>query len=77
MPGLSQTFGGPVALSYSKYSTRRLIYIVTRYHGGYGVRIGGFDGRRYKTTEAGDEKTGHINAGPNEGILFLDSQVPP
>lgn len=33
--------------------------------------------RRFKTTEAGDEKSGHINAGPDEGILFLDSASPP
>ena len=31
-------------------------------------------GVRRKTTEAGEDKSGHINAGPNEGILFLDSK---
>lgn len=29
--------------------------------------------KRYKTTEAGDNKSGHIEAGQNEGIFFLDS----
>ncbi|MCJ1287528.1 mitochondrial escape protein 2 [Xylographa opegraphella] len=33
-------------------------------------------GVRRKTTEAGDDKSGHINAGPNEGILFLDNVFP-
>ena len=32
--------------------------------------------RRYKTTEAGDNKSGHIEAGQNEGIFFLDSLYP-
>ena len=31
---------------------------------------------RLKTTEAGDNKSGHINAGPNEGIFFLDNVFP-
>lgn len=26
------------------------------------------------TTQAGDDKTGHITALPNEGILFIDSK---
>lgn len=30
--------------------------------------------KRYKTTEAGEEKSGHIKAGQNEGIFFLDSE---
>lgn len=30
-------------------------------------------GIRKESTEAGDAKSGHINAGPNEGIFFLDS----
>ncbi|MCJ1323199.1 mitochondrial escape protein 2 [Xylographa vitiligo] len=33
-------------------------------------------GVRRKTTEAGDDKSGHINAGPNEGIIFLDNVFP-
>lgn len=32
--------------------------------------------KRRRTTQAGDEKSGHINAGPNEGIFFLDSMSP-
>lgn len=28
---------------------------------------------RQATTEAGEENSGHIDAGPNEGILFFDS----
>ena len=32
--------------------------------------------KRYVTTEAGDGKSGHINAGKNEGIFFLDSELP-
>lgn len=28
---------------------------------------------RGETTQAGDEKSGHINTGPGEGVLFLDS----
>lgn len=35
-----------------------------------------FSGRRYKTTETGDNKSGHIEAGQNEGIFFLDSVFP-
>ena len=30
---------------------------------------------RRVTTEAGDNKSGHIFAGPNEGILFIDSKA--
>ena len=33
------------------------------------------NGQRNQTTEAGDKKSGHINAGPNEAILFLDSML--
>ena len=33
-------------------------------------------GRRYKITATGENKTGHIQAGPNEGILFLDNVFP-
>lgn len=29
--------------------------------------------KRWQTDQAGHEKSGHINAGPNEGIFFLDS----
>lgn len=29
--------------------------------------------KRLRTDQAGHEKSGHINAGPNEGIFFLDS----
>lgn len=32
-------------------------------------------GRRAKSTETGDENSGHINAGPHEGIFFLESNV--
>jgi len=32
-------------------------------------------GVRQATTEAGEEKSGHIDAGPNEGILFFDSTL--
>ena len=32
--------------------------------------------RRHVTTDAGDEKSGHINAGPNEGIFFLENVYP-
>ncbi|MCJ1483074.1 mitochondrial escape protein 2 [Schaereria dolodes] len=33
-------------------------------------------GTRGKTTEAGEDKSGHISAGPNEGIFFLDNVFP-
>ena len=33
-------------------------------------------GRRYKSKETGENKSGHIEAGPNEGILFLDNVFP-
>lgn len=29
---------------------------------------------RYASLQAGEHKTGHIATGPNEGILFFDSQ---
>lgn len=29
---------------------------------------------RYKSTAAGDNDTGHIEAGKNEGIFFVDSE---
>ena len=31
---------------------------------------------RYKSTVAGDNMSGHIEAGKNEGIFFVDSQSP-
>lgn len=31
---------------------------------------------RYKSTAAGDNKSGHIEAGKNEGIFFIDSEYP-
>lgn len=37
------------------------------------VRIAVVCGKRHKTTETGDDKTGHIGAGQNEGIFFVDS----
>lgn len=36
-------------------------------------------GTRYASSnrlEAGEEKSGHISAGPNEGLLFFDSKLP-
>ncbi|MCJ1387162.1 mitochondrial escape protein 2 [Xylographa bjoerkii] len=35
-----------------------------------------YKGFRRKTSEAGEDKSGHINAAPNEGILFLDNVFP-
>lgn len=32
--------------------------------------------KRWRTDQSGHEKSGHINAGPNEGIFFLDSMSP-
>ena len=32
--------------------------------------------KRHITTDAGDEDSGHINAGPNEGIFFLENVYP-
>ena len=32
--------------------------------------------KRWRTAQSGHEKSGHINAGPNEGIFFLDSMSP-
>lgn len=34
-------------------------------------------GRRAKSTETGDENSGHINAGPSERLFFLESTVDP
>lgn len=31
-------------------------------------------GKRRMTTQAGEDKSGHINAASNEGILFIDSK---
>lgn len=31
---------------------------------------------RYSTLQAGEDKTGHISAGPNEGILFFNNVFP-
>ncbi|KAH0538375.1 hypothetical protein FGG08_005024 [Glutinoglossum americanum] len=33
-------------------------------------------GRRLASTEAGENESGHISAGPNEGILFFDNILP-
>ena len=33
------------------------------------------DSRRYRVTHAGVDKSGHIEAGKNEGIFFLDSML--
>lgn len=37
----------------------------------------GVKGVRKESTEAGDAMSGHIHAGPNEGIFFLDSRPCP
>ncbi|OCK78111.1 hypothetical protein K432DRAFT_332656 [Lepidopterella palustris CBS 459.81] len=37
---------------------------------------GRVQGVRYATLEAGENKSGHISAGPNEGILFFDNVFP-
>ena len=74
MLALTRTLGKPATFAPSSYAEKRLLCIATGRHGGRGMSSGQTDSRRYKTTEAGDEKSGHINAGPNEGILFLDSQ---
>ena len=36
--------------------------------------VNAWGGVRRETTEAGADKSGHILAGPNEGIFFLDSE---
>ncbi|KAF2003036.1 hypothetical protein P154DRAFT_520389 [Amniculicola lignicola CBS 123094] len=36
----------------------------------------GPSGKRFVSLEAGEHKTGHISAGPNEGILFFDNVFP-
>jgi hypothetical protein len=73
MLGLPRVFGGPTAFSLSNGAEKRLLCIATGHRGRKAVSRGRINSRRHKTTEAGDEKSGHINAGPNEGILFLDS----
>ena len=60
------------------FGLNRQVWPLRQYHlESYGLRFKGGPktpkGVRRKTTEAGEDKSGHINAGPNEGILFLDS----
>lgn len=33
-------------------------------------------GRAWETTETGDDKTGHVVAGPDESLLFIDNLFP-
>lgn len=53
------------------------------YHNARIARIGGsvtslrWNGVRRLTTQAGEDKSGHINAAPNEAILFIDSMYKP
>lgn len=37
-------------------------------------RVACAQGIRYKSLEAGENNTGHINSGPNEGVLFFNSE---
>lgn len=73
MLGLPRVLGGPAAFSLSNGTEKRLFRIATSHGGRQSLSRGRIESRRHKTTEAGDEKSGHINAGPNEAILFLDS----
>lgn len=39
------------------------------------TRFGGaVSSRRWESTDLGEDQSGHISAGPNEGILFFDSE---
>ncbi len=74
MLGLPKILGLPALFSRSSCAERQLLRIATGHDVRQGLKKCRGGNRRYKTTEAGDEKSGHINAGPNEGILFLDSK---
>jgi hypothetical protein len=39
------------------------------------TRLGTWRGVRKESTETGEDKTGHISASANEGILFFDSKL--
>lgn len=38
-------------------------------------RVACAPGLRFNSLEAGENKTGHINSGPNEGVLFFNSEL--
>lgn len=39
------------------------------------IQRSGLIGRRAKSTETGNEDSGHIDAGPHEGIFFIESTI--
>lgn len=78
MLGLCTVSGSSAAHSLIKRSCQRLPVGITR----CGelqktVARNSVIGRRAKSTETGDENSGHINAGPHEGIFFLESNLDP
>ena len=78
MSGLFPVFGRTTTCPIAALSLRLPIGVrrAEKNHGTSSTpRILVILGKRYKTTEAGEGKSGHINAGPNEGIFFLDSEI--
>ena len=77
MLGFPKTFSRPLGQGCSFGSRSRALWTATRYHPlrDHPWPVNSYC-RRYKTTEAGDNKSGHIEAGQNEGIFFLDSLCP-
>lgn len=74
MLGLPKACSRPLRQGCNFGSENRALWTATRYSP---LRKQPWPGyiccKRYKTTEAGDNKSGHIEAGQNEGIFFLDS----
>lgn len=73
MLGVPRLLSGPLGQGQA-LPRNRALWIASRYsplrtHPGATAA----NGKRFKTIEAGDNKTGHIEAGPNEGIFFLSS----
>ncbi|KAK0508367.1 hypothetical protein JMJ35_009451 [Cladonia borealis] len=77
MLGFPKAFSRPLGQGCIFGSRNRALWTATRYRPlrkhPWPVDV---CSRRYKTTEAGDNKSGHIEAGQNEGIFFLDNVFP-
>ena len=71
MLSLPRLLSRPMGLAHP-FAQRRYLSTATRYRPLL-YRAAIVDSRRARSTEAGDDKSGHIDARENEGVFFLDS----
>jgi hypothetical protein len=73
MTGFFRTFPGQLVRQRSVVPSRLLFTTVNVT--GLRLTVDSFAvSKRFMSMDTGENKTGHIKAGPNEGILFFDSE---